>query len=86
MGQEGVVDLVGVLDVIDGEVVTGGFLGEPDFGGVDEGLVDAAGLSDGEDVEARCGGTLSSGHVQREEDEDGCNESGCRSSHRLDTA
>lgn len=54
--EEGCVDLVGVLDVVDGEVVAPGFVGEPDFGGVDKGFVDAAGLRDGEDVKGLWGG------------------------------
>jgi len=51
--EEGVVDLVGVFDVVNGEVVAPGFVGKPDFSGVDEGLMDASGFGDGEDVEGR---------------------------------
>jgi hypothetical protein len=40
--QEGIVDLVGVFDVVDGEAIARGFLREPDFGSIDERLVNAA--------------------------------------------
>src|SRR6516164_1278893 len=42
-----------VHDVVNGEVVMGGELLEPDLGAIDKGLMDSALLRDGEDAEHR---------------------------------
>ena len=69
--KECVVDLVGVFDVVDGEAVESCLFGEPDFGGIDKGLVNSAGFGDGNDAELRC---LAKGERREQKHGDGAME------------
>ena len=51
--EEVIVDLVGVFDVVDAEVLFFGELIEPDVRSIDEGFMDAAGFRNGDNLEAR---------------------------------
>lgn len=73
VGKIGIVDLVGVFDVVDSEVVASSFFGEPDLGGVDERLVDAAGFGDGENMESgRCNLGSECRQAEKSEEDQGC--------------
>ena len=63
--EELVVDLVRVLDVIDGEVILRGLLIEPDLGGFNEGQMNSAGLGDGDDAEPGLGIQVSDSALRR---------------------
>ena len=49
--EECVVDFAGVVDVVDCEAIDAGLAGQPHLGSIDKGLVDAALLGDGHDLE-----------------------------------
>ena len=51
VGKEIVVDFFGVGEVVDGEIIGGGLLGQPRLGGFDEGTVDGVFFGQGKDVE-----------------------------------